>query len=138
MSIVGQTAQIDTSVTEALGEYLAFGTKPNKFAMALLRGDRGTAYATLDTLPSEDHEILGSHGVEDVVATMMEVVESAIPVFARGDDIDRWMRHKGLSGAPESIRFMAQLGIENQTIWKYVAKHHPDLITGTNQARERA
>lgn len=126
MSIVGQTAHIDSGVTLALAHYLAFGLDPGSFGMALLKGDRDTAYATA-------HETLkpGSHGVEDVVATMFEVVESAIPTFARGEDITRWMKHKGLSKAPDSIKTMTKLAIANDVIWNHVVRHHPEVIRST-------
>jgi hypothetical protein len=129
MSIVGQTARIDIGVTEALARYLAFGIDPGSLGMALLRGDRAAAYETAHPLLDAEHNTYA----EDVVATMFEVTESAIPVFARGDDIGRWMKHKGLSAAPESIVMMTKLGIENEILWNYVMKHYPEAIRRSSE-----
>jgi hypothetical protein len=137
MSIVGQTAHIDRGVTDALATYFAFGIDPGSFGMALLRGDREAAYASAHEAlkPADDHEVLGSHGSEDVVATMLEVTESSLPQFARGEDVERWIGHKGLSGAPESLKVMAKLGIENPIIWNLVAKRHPEVMANKHDAQ---
>ncbi len=131
MSIVGQTAVIDLGVMEALARYLAYGLDPGSFGKALLRGDTEEAYRCAHPLlHREEDQELGGRELVDIIPTMLLFTESAIPAFARGEDIDRWMEHRGLSGAPESIRAMAKLGIENYAIWNYVQNKHADAISG--------
>lgn len=129
MSIVGQTAHIDIGVTESLARWLAFGIDPGSFGMALLKGDRAAAYeAAHPVLHEVENQREGNQPAEDIVATMFQVTESAIPSFARGEYIERWQQHKGLSKAPESIKTMLKLSIENAVIYNYIAKNYPDVL----------
>ena len=59
---------------------------------------------------------------------MLLFTESAIPSFARGEDIERWMAHEGLSRAPDSIKVMAKISVENHAVLNEVARKFPDAF----------
>ncbi len=128
MSIVGTQARVDEGMVQALAGYLAFGLDPGSFGMALLRGDRSEAYATAHPLLVPEPDDPTGLVAEDVVATMFEVVEAAVPTFARGDYVDEWMKHAGLDQAPISQKTMLKMSIESPLLYNYVSKHYPQVM----------